>query len=72
LNRNVEREFNPDRKDNHWGAASWRAIGEAGSISRLASMLWEAPLLKLFDPIFFGNGGVLKGLAIHHKFCRYF
>jgi hypothetical protein len=59
LNRNVEPEFNPDRKDNHWGAASWRAIGEAGSISRLASMLWAV------DPVFFGNGGGLKGLAIH-------
>jgi hypothetical protein len=28
LNRHVERVFNPDRKDHHWDAASWRAINE--------------------------------------------
>jgi hypothetical protein len=34
LNRHVERVFNPDRKDHHWGAASWRGIGDG---SRAAS-----------------------------------
>jgi hypothetical protein len=24
LNRHVERVFDPDRKDHHWGAGSWR------------------------------------------------
>jgi hypothetical protein len=28
INRNVERVFNPSRKDTHWGAASWRVIGD--------------------------------------------
>jgi len=28
LNRGHVREFNPTRKDPHWGAASWRATDE--------------------------------------------
>jgi hypothetical protein len=28
LNRHAVREFNPDRKDKHWGVASWRATDE--------------------------------------------
>jgi hypothetical protein len=30
LNRNVERVFNPDRKDHYWAAGSWRATNDAG------------------------------------------
>ncbi len=32
LNRQVERVFNPDRKDHHWGRRklSWRGINDAG------------------------------------------
>ncbi len=32
LNRHVERVFNPDRKDHHWGRRklSWRGINDAG------------------------------------------
>jgi hypothetical protein len=29
LNRHVERVFNPNRKDHHWDAASWRATPSA-------------------------------------------
>ena len=29
LNRHVERVFNPDRKDHHWAAESWRGIDDA-------------------------------------------
>jgi hypothetical protein len=33
LNRNVVREFNPDRKDPHWGAGSWRGIDDGSAVS---------------------------------------
>jgi hypothetical protein len=29
LNRNVERVFNPSRKDHHWDGGSWRGVSEA-------------------------------------------
>ena len=28
LNRHVERVFNPDRKDHHWGRRNWRGIDD--------------------------------------------
>jgi hypothetical protein len=42
LNRNVERVFNPDRKDPHWGGGSWRGTSDGRSES-LAGIY--APLL---------------------------
>ena len=33
LNRQVERVFDPSRKEKHWAAANSRAIDEAGSLA---------------------------------------
>ncbi len=42
LNRNVECVFNPDRKDHHWGAVSWRGIDDPGC-GPTPSMLMGSP-----------------------------
>ena len=33
LNRHVERVFNTDRKDRHWGSANWRGIGKTSPVT---------------------------------------
>jgi hypothetical protein len=43
LNRHVERVFNPDRKDPHWGGGSWRGIDDGRSESSAGIY---APLLR--------------------------
>ena len=42
LNRHVERVFNPDRMDHHWGAVSWRGIDDPGC-GPTPSMLMGSP-----------------------------
>jgi hypothetical protein len=41
-NRHVERVFNPDRKDTHWGKRSWRGIGKI-----LGSDNWTLSLVEV-------------------------
>jgi hypothetical protein len=47
LNRNVVREFNPDRKDTHWAAVSWRATDGSRNKSIDAGLTFRFALTEL-------------------------